>query len=342
MTFVAPYLLYLLAVPLIGLIVTIWRTQHSNRNASLAKAQHLQAGAGGLKQIASARSQRSKVFFYIGLAFIVVAVARPRWGEIEREIFQRSREIIVAIDLSKSMLAEDIKPSRLERAKLVVGSMLDQIKGESVGLVLFAGNAFLQSPMSPDYQILRGFLKDLSPSFVPQGGTDYEAMIDNALDSFKQSDGSADRFLIVISDGESQSEAWRNKISELTEQNVKAICLGFGTIEGSLIPDGNGGYHKDSKGAVVLTKLEPKTLKLLADQTQGLYRDANVWIDLPSLIEETINQGKAGTTSTTAQIFKVERFQYALAPGLVLLLLSLYREFPASPKARKIKTKTHQ
>lgn len=337
MTWGEPYLLYLLAIPLIGLIASVWAAQSSNRNGELPKAEHLQAGAGQLKRIAAARSRRSKLFFFLGIALVVVALGRPRWGVIEREVFQRSREIIVAIDLSKSMLAEDIKPNRLERAKLVVGGMLDHIKGESVGLIVFAGTAFLQSPMSPDYQILRGFLRDLSPTFVPQGGTDYEAMIDTALDSFKQSDGSADRFLIVISDGESQTEAWRNRIKDLTEQNVKVISLGFGTVDGSLIPDGNGGYHKDSNGAVILTKLEPKTLKLLADQTKGLYREANVWIDLPSLIEETINKGQAGITSTTAQSFVIERFQYFLAPGLFLILISLYREFPASPKARKIK-----
>src|SRR5690606_25882372 len=177
-------------------------------------------------------------------------------------------------------LADDLKPSRLERAKLVVGSMLDSLQGESVGLVVFAGTAFLQSPMSPDYQILRTFLKKLNPSFIPQGGTNYEAMILTALDSFEQSDGMADRFLIVISDGESLNENWKDEAEELKRQNVRAICLGFGTEKGGFIPDGNGGFHKNDKGAVVLTKLERSTLTDLAKITDGVYREANVWIDL--------------------------------------------------------------
>ncbi|MCH6258823.1 VWA domain-containing protein [Puniceicoccaceae bacterium K14] len=337
MTWGSPHMLYLLAIPVIALLINLWTNRPSQKKRGLAKATHVQTGLASLREVAGRSVARAKILFYVGLALVAVALARPRWGSTEVEVFQKTREVIVAIDLSKSMLAEDIKPNRLERAKLAVGSLLDHLQGESVGLIVFAGSSFLQSPMSPDYQILRGFLSDLSPSFVPQGGTDYEQMLDTALDSFKQSDGTADRFLIVISDGESETESWKNKIPELIEQNVKAICLGFGTEKGALIPDGTGGYHKDSQGAVVLTKLESATLQELANKTNGLYRDANVWVDLISLIEETIAKGKAANTSSKSEVLFIERFQYFLAPGLFLIALSLYREFPSNPVPRKIK-----
>lgn len=339
MSWGSPYMLYLLAVPIIALGVNLWNSRPGNKKRPLSNATHVQTGIGSLREVAGRSSRNTRILFYLGLCLLVIAIARPRWGSKEIEVFQRSREVIVAIDLSKSMLAEDIKPNRLERAKLAVGSLLDSLEGESVGLIVFAGSSFLQSPMSPDYQILRGFLANLSPSFVPQGGTDYEKMLDTALDSFKQSDGAADRFLIVISDGESQTQAWKNKLSELQEENVRAICLGFGTEQGGLIPDGNGGYHKDAQGAVVLTKLEPATLQELATKTNGLYRNANVWVDLVALIEETINKGKAGNSASKSEVFAIERFQFFLAPALLLLALSLYREFPANPVPRKIKLK---
>jgi len=304
-----------------------------------AKAKRVQATFAGVSEIQSKLSQPSKWLFLVGLVFVIVALARPRWGEVHKEVFQRSREVIIAMDLSKSMLAQDIKPNRLERAKLVVESLLDNLRGESVGLVVFAGTGFLQSPMSPDYQILRGFLKELNPNFIPQGGTNYEQMLETALDSFRQSDGDADRFLIVISDGESQDSNWRRHTETLTEQNVQAICLGFGTGDGGLIPDGEGGYHKNAQGAVVLTKLESATLEELARSTGGIYREANVWVDLAALIDETVKRGKTGETSATSQSFHIERYQIFLAPGLLLILVSLYREFPFTPKPRVIQAR---
>jgi len=336
MTFGQELFLFGLIVPIVGML---WIIVFKNRTASinqLPKAKRVRATFAGVSEIESRLARPSKWLFLIGLMLVIIALARPRWGEVYTEVFQRSREVIIAMDLSKSMLAEDIKPNRLERAKLVVESLLDNLQGESVGLVVFAGTAFLQSPMSPDYQILRGFLKDLNPDFIPQGGTNYDAMLQTALDSFKQSDSQADRFLIVISDGESLDNSWSQHVEALKSQNARAICLGFGTPDGGLIPDGQGGYHKDSAGAVVLTQLEPDTLQSLASQTGGVYREANVWVDLSDLIEDTVKRGAAGETGSLSQSVHIERYQIFLAPGLLLILISLYREFPFTPKPRLI------
>ena len=339
MSFANELYLFALAIPIVGMLATLGFRRRAQSQGERVKAKRVQATFAGVFEIQSKLSQPSKWLFLIGLCFVIIALARPRWGEVHKEVFQRSREVIIAMDLSKSMLAQDIKPNRLTRAKLVVESLLDNLQGESVGLVVFAGTAFLQSPMSPDYQILRGFLQELNPSFIPQGGTNYEAMLETALDSFRQSDGDADRFLIVISDGESQDANWKRHLDALNEQNAQAICLGFGTVDGGLIPDGEGAYHKNSDGAVVLTKLESTTLEALARGTSGAYREANVWIDLAALIEETVKRGKTGETSATSQSFHIERYQIFLAPGLLLILVSLYREFPFTPKPRVIHAK---
>lgn len=319
-----------------------WSIFHRSRASSRrrgSQAQWATAGFAGIKQSSPSNVYPPKAFLCIALALLIVSIAQPRWGTEKTVTFERSREVIIAMDLSKSMLADDIKPNRLDRAKLVVESMLETLEGESVGLIVFAGTAFLQSPMSPDYQILRGFLKDINPSYIPQGGTNYEAMLETALDSFEQSDGMADRFLIVISDGESLDSNWKAKAQELKEQNVRAICLGFGTKEGSFIPDGNGGYLKDPAGAVVLSKLEPATLNQLAQMTDGVYREASVWVDLAQLVEDTVKAGEAAFKERERENTLVERYHYFLAPGLLLLLVSLYLEFPTLPKARTIKRK---
>ena len=116
---------------------------------------------------------RPRLWLWFGLALCIVALARPQWGVIEEQVFDQSREVLIAIDLSRSMLAQDVKPSRLDRSKLLIQSLLDGLKGERVGLVLFAGTAFLQSPLSADYEILREFLPALNPDYLPEGGSNY-------------------------------------------------------------------------------------------------------------------------------------------------------------------------
>ena len=337
MSFGNPLWLYGLFIPFAYCISSLMTRSRAKNALNRTKSNHVQAGMGGLTAINQTKRRPAKIILNLALALLIIALAQPRWGTIERVVYQRSREVIIAMDLSKSMLAEDIKPNRLERAKLVVESLLDTLQGESVGLVVFAGSAFLQSPMSPDYQILRGFLHQINPEFIPQGGTNYGEMIEASLDSFKQSDGEADRFLIVISDGESLDDSWADHIDELKNENVRALCLGFGTTAGGFIPDGEGGFHKGPDGAVVLTRLESKTLKQLAQSTNGSYQEATVWVDLNKMIEDTIKAGKAGRTGQTEESFEVERYHYFLGPSILLMLLALYREFPSLPKARTIK-----
>jgi len=329
--------LWAIIIPILGFTGSFVSTRSVRRNEQLQKAKRARATFSSIVETSRSSAIIRKRIFYIALALVILSLARPRWGEIEIEQETKTREVVIAIDLSKSMLAEDLKPNRLERSKLVVGNLLDNLQGESVGLIVFAGSAFLQSPMSPDYQILRGFLKEISPNFIPQGGTEYGEMLKTALESFEQSNSAADRFLIVISDGESQDDQWRDYIEPMNEENIKAICLGLGTSEGGFIPDGEGGFHKDGNGAVVLTKLEPKTLEELARKTNGVYKEANVWVDLAALIENTVKRGRAGVTGSARQTLHVERYQYFLAPGLFLLFLSLYWEFPTSPRARVIR-----
>ena len=154
-------------------------------------------------------------------------------------MFDQSREIVIAVDLSRSMLTPDVKPSRLERSKLLVQSLLDHLKGERVGLIVFSGTAFLQSPVSADYEILREFLPALGPNFLPEGGTNYHQLLDTALEAF-EGGSAADRYLIILSDGEATDDDWRERIPELQKRGIRVIGLGVGTSAGGMIPDGSG------------------------------------------------------------------------------------------------------
>jgi len=281
-------------------------------------------------------SVRLRWRLWLGLIFAIVAFARPQWGRLEEPSFDQSREIIIALDLSRSMLSDDVRPSRLERAKLLVSSLLERLNGERVGLVVFSGMAFLQSPLSADYEILREFLPDLNTRFLPEGGTDYTSLLKTALTAFGATD-SADRYLIVLSDGEATDDDWKPLVAELKTKGIRVIGLGIGTNAGAMIPDGTGAFVKDERGAVVLSKLESATLQQLASETDGVYTDASAWVDLAQLLQATVETGRKGTFMEHSRVRLAERFQWALAPAVLLLLWSFWREFPVRPRLRDVK-----
>ncbi len=330
-----PHLLWLLA-PLAALAA--WdAVRRGNGEASRSRPKILRAWAGARQAaVGSGRHDtRGRLLLWLGLAFGVVALSRPQWGRVEEPVLDQSREIVIALDLSRSMRATDVRPSRLERARLLIQGLLDELRGERVGLVVFAGTAFLQVPLSADYEVLNEFLPSLNPAFMPVGGTNYSAMLGAALDAF--SGGSAaDRYLIVLSDGESLEDGWKDMSGELRRKNIRVIGLGVGTPEGAFIPDGAGAYVKDERGAVVLSKLNSSTLQELARATNGVYTDASAWVDLGALLNRTVETGRRGEFKERTQVRQVERFQWALAPALLCLLLSLWREFPVRPRARTL------
>lgn len=343
MTFAHPQLFWLLLVPV---AVLVWELTRARRASALSQPKILRAEASvdtlefSAHQAPSstpASARRPRLWLFLGLALALTALARPQWGRIDEPVFDQSREILLAIDLSRSMLTPDIKPSRLDRAKLLIQSLLERLAGERIGLLVFSGTAFLQSPLSADYEILREFLPNLGPDYLPEGGTNYTALIQTALTAFKQS-GSADRFLIILSDGEATDDTWKSAAEELKKKNIRVLGLGIGTSAGGMIPDGQNGFVKDDRGAVVLSKLEPNTLRELAAMTGGVYRDASTWVDMATLIQSTVEAGQKGEFMEKHSVRLVERYQWPLAFALLSLIASFWREFPVRPKPRRLQS----
>jgi len=310
-------------------------------------AEGERASSGGLRWLwADRRGVRSApgpgrgrlwgLALLLGTALVLVALARPQWGTEEELQFDQAREVLLALDLSRSMLATDVAPSRLERSKLLIESVLGALPGERVGLLLFAGTSFLQSPLSADHEVLRDLLPAMTPDYLPQGGTDYRAMLRAALDAFSQT-GAADRFLVVLSDGGAHGEEWRGAIDGLKKAGVRVIALGVGSEAGALIPDGRGGIVKDARGAAVLTRLESETLRALAEETGGLYSDAVRWVDVAALVEQVVSEGREGEFVEERTLTKIDRYQWVLAPAFLLLLFSYAFELPTQPRARQIR-----
>lgn len=335
MTFHSPHLLWLL-VPLV--LLFSWELARHTASAATTWPKIARAWAGAFDVSLGTRhttaETRPRIWLWFGLALCIIALARPQWGTVEEKVFDQAREVLIAVDLSKSMLAQDVKPSRLDRSKLLIQSLLDGLKGERVGLVLFAGTAFLQSPLSADYEILREFLPAMNPDYLPEGGSNYKAMLETSIQAFGTS--TADRYLIILSDGESTEETWKSLTDSLKTKGIRVIGLGVGTTQGSFIPDAAGGFVKDQRGAVVLSRLNSSTLQELAQVTGGAYTDASTWVDLPALLNKTVEAGRKGEFSEKNTARLIERYQWFLAPGLLLLLISFWAEFPVRPRERAL------
>lgn len=221
------------------------------------------------------RSMRLRISLRLAaLALLIIAIGRPQWGFHWKEVKQRGLNVMIALDTSKSMLADDIKPNRIERSKLAIKDLLKQLQGDRVGLTAFSGSAFLHCPLTSDYAAFLMQLNDLYAGIIPRGGTDIEGALEYALKSFSQ-ENSADNVVILISDGENQTGEPLSLIPELQEADVRVFSIGVGTPEGALIPLRNSqnkiSFLKDKDGNAVKTRLNENTLKEIALESGGFY-----------------------------------------------------------------------
>jgi Ca-activated chloride channel family protein len=330
-----PWILFALVLPALG----VWMLRRKRlKTPPLWPVMQRVAISGNRLRPALAQAASPVGIIMLCIAFAIIGLARPRWGEDTQVSFSQTREVMIALDLSRSMWTEDVGQSRLDLARQTTSGLLDALKGESVGLIVFAGTAFVQVPLSPDYQILREFLPSLDPDYMPQAGSDYRKMLEAALEGFGNNTD-RDRYLIVISDGESSTQGWQAHLVDLLKRNVHVIGIGVGTEKGGFINDQKGGYLADKNGDAVLSKLQPATLQTLANRTNGQYVNANTLSTperLRDLVKETVETGRQGRVDNEATNMQIERFQWFLLPAVLLGVVSLVREFQRRARPQKV------
>src|SRR6202049_1693999 len=210
----------------------------------------------------------------LGLAFALIALAQPRWGYTFQDVQRKGLDLLVAVDTSRSMLSNDVQPNRLERVKLAAQDLIDQSQGDRIGLIAFAGRAFLQAPLTVDYDAAVESINDLDTKTIPEGGTNISEAINLAINTFGKS-ATGNRALIIFTDGEELSGDAVKVAKEAAEAGVRIFTVGVGTLEGSLIPvtadDGGTAFVKDSSGQVVKSKLDEKRLREVAQATEGFF-----------------------------------------------------------------------
>jgi Ca-activated chloride channel homolog len=212
--------------------------------------------------------------FYAGLFFLIIALAGPQIGTEVREIQREQLDLIVALDLSKSMKAEDVRPSRLEKAKFEISRVLDNLENDRIGLIVFTGHAMLICPLTTDYSAFRMFLDIADTDIMPSSTTDFQPLFREAVSAFESSErarGNPARVLVIFSDGEDHFDRFSEPLRQLLDMGVYIFTVGIGTEGGGRIPRVNpetGGFqdfHRDRQGRVVTSRLEPDRLREMAD-----------------------------------------------------------------------------
>lgn len=264
--------------------------------------------------------------FIIALFFIVIALARPKWGLKQVEAKSLSSDIVVAIDVSKSMLAQDLKPDRLTRAKIIFKDLSEKLKGQRIGLIAFAGQAYWQCPLTSDIKAFEMFLSLLDTNTVPFYGTNLSAPIDLACESLRKVPSTA-KAVVIITDGESFDGDLRNSLNLARESQTKIFCVGIGTEKGEPIPTYENGqfkeYLKDEKGKTVVTKLDSSTLEQISLASGGRYYNMNQNQSLDNLVDKL---NKLDKIEGTANIFNnlEDRYYYFLIVAIIFLLFYLF------------------
>ena len=276
---------------------------------------------GRLLPAQSPGRQRAKAaLLVIAIGALALALAEPRWGWRWEEMHRKGADVLVAIDVSKSMLAEDLKPSRLERAKREVIDLLRVVDGDRIGLLAFAGAAFVQCPLTLDYGAAQIFLDSLSPELIPVPGTALAEAIRTATAAFGPGAHDA-RALVLITDGEDLEDGAIEAAKEAKKEGIKIFAVGMGAPDGAPIPDPAGGFRKDEQGNVVLSRLDETTLQKIALETGGTYVRAGAGgLDLEQLYWKDIKgRTSARELESPRQRRWEERFQWFV--GLALLAL---------------------
>ena len=324
MIFAKPeYLIALLLLPAVGFLM-LWANK--NRQSALAKL----GDSPLLKKLTTSinwpgRRWRNALQL-VALGLFIIALARPQWGSEVRQIDQEGLQVMVALDVSQSMLVEDIKPNRLARAKLEIADLMRQLNGDEVGLVLFSGASFIQVPLTSDYYTALSYLDSANPSVISRPGTVIGDAIRTAMNGFDPN-LSSQKVLIVMTDGEDHETNPLAAAKEVAEDDVLIYTIGFGTPEGEPIPvvDQNGvivDYKRDQSGEVVLSRLDENTLQSIAQTGNGQYYRASAdGSELGSLLAE-IDGLQKDQLQSRIETRQIERYQIFLAMALVLLVIS--------------------
>lgn len=320
--FANPQYLWLLA--LIPLFVVLFAGVAAQRRRRLARFGNPDTLAELMPEVSNGRVVLKFILFCGAVALVVLAAARPQFGSKLREEKARGVEMMLVVDVSNSMLAEDFEPNRLERTKYAINRLFDGLKQDRVGLIVFAGEPRVQLPITSDYRMAKAFARRIDPSQVSVQGTAIGKALEQALLSFSgETDEKRSRAIILITDGENHDDDAMAVAKRAAEQGIRIYTIGIGTPEGAPI-EIDGEFIRDEQGEMVVSKLNEEMLAQIADLTGGAYvRATKQDIGLDEIVRSINEMEQSELTTVRFEEFN-EQYQYLLIAALVLLVAEFF------------------
>jgi Ca-activated chloride channel homolog len=315
------YFYWLLVIPLVvagGTVVLMRRVRTARRVADLQLLPRLAPEASMEREILRL------VLLVLAMTALVVAMARPQFGTHSKLVKRRGVDVVVALDVSKSMLARDVSlrraGNRLKRARMEVSGLIDHLRGDRIGLVAFSGAAFVQCPLTSDYAATKLFLRAMEAGSVPVGGTNFSEALRVSREMFANAKGgSRSKVLVIISDGEDHEGGYEEEVEKLKKMGVVVHTVGIGTQIGELIPDEDGRYlRKDGK--TIMTQLHEGTMRAIAEATGGIYiHSAAGDLGFDAIYDMLSRMQKSDYESRIESVYE-EKFQLFAFIGFFLLV----------------------
>ena len=308
------YLWILLIIPILVLVrFIVWQKRKRNLrkfgDPSLLKEM--------MPDVSKYRPTIKFCLLLSAITILILMIARPQVGSKISHEKREGIEVLIALDISNSMLAQDVIPSRLEKSKLLIEDLVDHFTNDKVGLVVFAGDAFVQLPITNDYVSAKMFLQNINPSLITTQGTDLARAISLSQSCFTQREHIG-RAIIVITDGEDHEGGALEAAREAYKKGINVFILGVGTSKGAPIPDGNGGYLKDNSGQTVLSALNEQMCQQVAKAGNGVYIHVDNTSDAQERLNKELSKLQSGISDTVVYSEYNEQFQIF---GIILLLL---------------------
>lgn len=319
MKFASPEYLYLLI--LLPLLLAVYIYSNYRRNRNLRLYGDVQLLKSLMPDVSVYRPSIKFWLSFAALALIVVALARPQFGSKKETITRQGIEAVIALDISNSMMAEDIAPNRLEKAKKIISRLIDKFENDKVGLIVFAGDAFVQLPITNDFISAKMFLETISPALISRQGTDIGGAISLAMKSFTNTEG-VGKAIILITDGENHEGGAEEAAKLAADKGMNVYVLGIGSLEGAPIPaDGGNDYRRDKEGNVVVTKLNEQMAQTVAQAGNGAYIRVDNTNNAQKILESEVNKlAKADVTTEVYTEFN-EQFEFIAWIAFILLVI---------------------
>jgi Ca-activated chloride channel homolog len=319
--FANPEYLYLLL--LLPVLVILWIVNEIRKRRALRRFGDINLVKNLIPELSGMRSSVKFILELAALSLAIIMLARPQFGSKIEEVKKEGVEVIIALDVSNSMLAEDIQPNRLERAKQAITRLVDNLDNDKIGLIVFAGDAYTQIPVTTDYVSAKMFLSSINPNIVPKQGTAIGTAINLGIRSFTPGEGKS-KAMILITDGENHEDDPLAVAREASKAGIIIHTIGIGSVEGVPVPfisNLKTDYLKDVDGNTVISKLDENILKEIAIGTNGKYvRASNSNIGLDEIFNEIRKMKKQELEGTMYTEYN-DQFQIFAAGALLLLLI---------------------